>query len=183
MDSHLPPTARFDMVPTMDSTDIPNDAAANVPLTSCPHCAAQMPETAVFCPGCGRSMKIEKPARGKVGAFPENIAGTLAYFTFIPAIVFLLVDPYKGNRFVRFHSLQCLLLCGATILAAIALKLASVVLFIVPVLGPLLMVLVSIVVALAAAVIWLVLVVKAFQGVTFRLPVLGDFAAHYATVL
>jgi len=27
----------------------------NAPLTSCPHCAAQMPETAAFCPGCGRT--------------------------------------------------------------------------------------------------------------------------------
>jgi uncharacterized membrane protein len=52
----------------------------------------------------------------------------------------------------------------------------------IPVLGPLLMVLVSIVVALAAAVIWLVLVVKAFQGFMFRLPVLGEFAVHYAMI-
>jgi uncharacterized membrane protein len=73
-------------------------------------------------------------------------------------------------------------LCGASILAGVALKLASVVLFIIPVLGPLLMVLVSIVVALAAAVIWLVLVVKAFQGFMFRLPVLGEFAVHYAMI-
>jgi uncharacterized membrane protein len=127
-------------------------------------------------------MESEAPARGKVGVLPENIAGAIAYLSFIPAIVFLLLDPYKKNRFVRFHSLQCLLLCGVSILAGVALKLASVVLFIIPVLGPLLMVLVSIVVALAAAVIWLVLVVKAFQGVTFKLPVLGDFAAQQATV-
>jgi uncharacterized membrane protein len=127
-------------------------------------------------------MEMEAPARGTVGVFPENMAGALAYLTFIPAIVFLLLDPYKKNRFVRFHALQCLLLCGVSILAGVALKLASVVLFIIPVLGPLLMVLVSIVVALAAAVIWLVLVVKAFQGVTFKLPVLGDFAAQQAMV-
>jgi uncharacterized membrane protein len=127
-------------------------------------------------------MEVEQPARGKVGPLTENTAGTLAYFTFIPAIVFLVLDPYNKNRFVRFHSLQCLFLCGASILAGVALKLASVVLFIIPVLGPLLMVLVSIVVALAAAVIWLVLVVKAFQGFMFKLPVLGEFAAHYAMV-
>jgi uncharacterized membrane protein len=141
-----------------------------------------MPETAGFCPGCGRSMELDAPARGMVGVLPENIAGALAYITFIPAIVFLLLDPYKKNRFVRFHSLQCLMLCGASILAGVALKLASVVLFIIPVLGPLLMVLVSIVVALAAAVIWLVLVVKALQGVTFKLPVVGDFAAQQAMI-
>jgi uncharacterized membrane protein len=45
-------------------------------------------------------------------------------------------------------------------------------------LGPLLVVLVSTVVALGIFVIWLVLVVKAFQGEMFQLPVLGEFAAQ-----
>jgi len=156
--------------------------ATNAPPTSCPHCSAQMPETAAFCPNCGRPMKLEKAARaeGKVGIFPENIAGAVAYLTFIPAIVFLVLEPYKNNRFVRFHAVQCLLLWGAAIVFAIALKLASVVLLIIPVLGRLLVLLVSMVVALAAFVIWLVLVIKAFQGVMFRLPLLGDVAAPQA---
>lgn len=160
------------MFPTMDPT--------NVPLTSCPHCAAQMPETAAFCPGCGRLMQAESRAQGKVGALSEPIAGALAYFTFIPAIVFLVLEPYKKNRFVRFHSLQCLLLWLAGILLAIALKLAGLLLFIIPVAGPLLVLLLSMVVGLAAVAIWLVLVVKAFQGVTFRLPLLGDFALQHS---
>jgi len=125
-------------------------------------------------------MQTETRAQGKVGPFPENIAGAIAYLTFIPAIVFLLVEPYSKNRFVRFHSVQCLLLGAAAILLAIALKLASVVLFIIPVLGPLLVVLVSTVVALAVIVIWLVLVIKAFQGEMFKLPLLGDLAGQQA---
>ena len=90
------------MVRTMDPT--------SVSLTACPHCAAQMPETAAFCPGCGLPMQAEQRAQGKVGIFSEPIAGALAYLTFIPAVVFLVVAPYKTNRFVRFHSFQCLLL-------------------------------------------------------------------------
>jgi len=170
--THLPHTPRFDMVPTMDPTP--------VQLTSCPHCAAQMPVTAAFCPACGLPRPTETRAQGKVGPFPENIAGSIAYLTFIPAIVFLLVEPYSKNRFVRFHSVQCLSLGAAAILLAIALKLASVVLFIIPVLGPLLVVLVSTVVALAVVVIWLVLVIKAFQGEMFKLPLLGDLAEQQA---
>ena len=158
----------FDMVPTMDEP--------NIPVTSCPKCAAQMPGTAAFCPGCGQTMQPETRARGSVGGLPENIAGVFAYLTFIPAIVFLVLEPFSKNRFVRFHSVQCLLLWAAAILFAIALKLASVVLFIIPVLGPLLVYLVSTVVALAAVVIWFVLVVKAFQGEMFKLPLLGNFA-------
>jgi uncharacterized membrane protein len=160
------------MVATMDET--------NVPLTSCPDCAAQMPETAAFCPGCGRPMQTEARAQGKVGALSEPIAGALAYFTFIPAITFLLLEPYNRNRFVRFHSFQCLLLWGAAVPLAIALKLAGLLLFIIPVLGPLLVVLVSTVVGLGAVVLWLVLVVKAFQGEMFQIPLLGAFAAQQA---
>ena len=152
----------------------------DVPLTSCPHCAAQMPETAAFCPGCGRSMQTEARAQGKVGLFPEPIGGALAYLTFIPAIVFLVLEPYKNNRFVRFHSFQCLLLWGGGFLVAIALKLVGLLLFVIPVLGPLLVVLVSTVVAFGAVAIWLVLVVKAFQGLMFKLPLLGDFADQQA---
>jgi uncharacterized membrane protein len=125
-------------------------------------------------------MQTEARAQGKVGALREPIAGALAYLTFIPAIVFLLLEPYKKNPFVRFHSFQCLLLWGAAILVAIALKLGGMLLFIIPVLGPLLVVLVWTVVGLGAVVIWLVLVVKAFQGLMFRLPLLGDFAAQRA---
>ena len=119
-------------------------------------------------------------AQGRVGGLPENIAGTLAYLTFIPAIIFLLLEPYSKNRFVRFHSVQCLLLCGAAIVLGVALKIVGLVLFIIPVIGHLLVFLISMVVGLAGVVIWLVLVVKALQGEAFKLPLLGDFAEQQA---
>jgi uncharacterized membrane protein len=68
----------------------------------------------------------------------------------------------------------------ATILIAFLLWLASLALFAVPVLGPLLVVLVAAVAALAAIFAWLVLVIKAFQGATYKLPLLGEFAEQYA---
>ena len=127
-------------------------------------------------------MQAAVRAYGKVGVLPENLAGTLAYLTFIPAAVFLLIAPYKKNRFVRFHSIQCLLLCAGSFLVAFALRLGGLLLFVIPVVGPLVLVLVSMFVGLAALVIWLVLVIKAFQGEMFKLPVLGDFAEQHATV-
>jgi uncharacterized membrane protein len=175
---------------------------------SCPDCAAQMPETAAFCPGCGRPMPgamttvapsavtatvipeaatesitaAASPTRaqGTVGFLAESIAGAIAYLTFIPAIVFLIVEPYKNNRFVRFHSIQCLLFCAAAGLTALALKVGGLLLYFIPVVGPLFVVLVSVVVGLAAVAVWLVLVVKALQGEMFKLPVLGDFAEKNA---
>ncbi len=122
-------------------------------------------------------------AQGRVGTLPENIAGALAYLTFIPATFFLAVSPHNRNRFVRFHSLQCLFFTLACLLIGGAIKLASLVLFFIPVLGPLLVVLISVVAALAAIVLWLVLVVKAFQGEMFMLPVLGFLAERQATLI
>jgi len=124
---------------------------------------------------------MQTAAHGRVGVFPENIAGAVAYITFVPAIVFLVAAPYKENRFLRFHSFQCLCLWAAVLVIAIALKLVGFILLIVPVLGHLLVVLMSMVVGLASVVVWLVLIVKALQGEAFKLPVLGEFAEQLAS--
>jgi uncharacterized membrane protein len=145
-----------------------------------------MPETAAFCPNCGRTMPLEEEtevvvrAHGKVGPLSENFAGALAYFTFVPAALFLVWQPFSRNRFVRFHSIQCLLFWLAGFAAAAALKLATLALFFVPVVGPLFVLLSSMVVGLAAVFVWLVLVIKAFQGEMFKLPMLGQFAEQHA---
>lgn len=125
-------------------------------------------------------MLVITRVRGKVGALSESIAGALAYFTIIPAVVFLFLEPYRRNLFVRFHAFQCLLFTAVIILIALTLRLAGYALFVIPVLGPLLVVVVDVVAGLAAVFLWLALVVKALQGEAFSLPVLGDFAQHYA---
>jgi len=78
------------------------------PVQSCPDCAAQMPAAVRFCPGCGRSMQIIARAQGKVGVLSENVAGALAYFTILPAILFLFLEPYRRNLFIRFQGLYAL---------------------------------------------------------------------------
>jgi len=125
-------------------------------------------------------MHAEPPAQGRVGPFPEGLAGGLAYLSFIPAIIFLLVDPYKRNRFVRFHSFQCLFASAVGLVVGLAIRLVGWVLFMIPVVGPLLDFLVVVVAVLAAMFLWFVLTVKAVQGEWFRLPVLGEWADHYA---
>lgn len=148
---------------------------------SCPSCASDMPEIAAFCPGCGRSMTVTPRAQGKVGAFPESIAGALAYFTFIPAIFFLTVEPYRSNHFVRFHSVQCLLFWLASVATASVLRLLGLVISWIPRVGPLFLVLVATVSALAAFLVWVVLIVKALQGEMFQLPWIGALAEERAT--
>jgi uncharacterized membrane protein len=162
----------FDKVPAMDQTQ--------APVQSCPDCGAQMPAGVRFCPGCGRSMQVITRAQGKVGVLSENVAGALAYFTIFPAIFFLFLEPYRKNLFVRFHALQCFLYTAAIVLLAVGLRLANYVLFVIPVLGPFLVVVIDVVAALAAILLWCVLVAKAWRGETFKIPVLGDFAERYA---
>jgi uncharacterized membrane protein len=140
-----------------------------------------MPETAEFCPGCGRAIGTAQRANAAVGALPENVIGALAYCTFIPAIIFLVIEPYSKNRFVRYHSIQCLLFWAALAVIAAAVKVVGFVLALVPIVGQLVVVLIGVVVAIAAFLVWLVLVVKALQGEMFRLPVLGDLAERYAS--
>jgi uncharacterized membrane protein len=77
---------------------------------------------------------------------------------------------------VRFHSFQSIGLWLALSVMGAALRLAGFLLFFIPVVGQLLMLLVSMLVGLGFFVIWLVLLVKALQGQRFKLPVIGDFA-------
>ena len=147
-----------------------------VSLKFCPKCASDMPETAAFCPGCGRTMQDTPPAQGKVGAFPEPVAGALAYFTFIPGLLFLVVEPYRSNSFVRFHSVQGLLFCLATVVMASVLRLLGLIFLWIPRVGPLFLVLIGTVSALAAFLVWMVLIVKALQGAMFQLPWIGALA-------
>jgi len=153
---------------------------ADTQLKSCPHCAAQMPGDAEFCPACGRPTPEPKDARAKAGTVRENVAGALSYVTFLPAILFLFLAPYRNSRFVHFHSLQCLLFWGAAIIVTVALKVVGLIVFMVPMLGPLLVLIIDVLAALAALFIWLVLIVKALQGEMFQLPWVGEFAEQHA---
>lgn len=151
-----------------------------VELKSCPDCAAQMPDSAGFCPGCGRSMQSQLAPDQKVGTLRENLQGALAYLTFIPALVFLLVDRHRRSPFVRFHSVQCLLFWLVSVAAAVLVRLLILLLLYVPAVGPLLAVLLVTIAALASLFLWIVLSVKAFQGEKFGLPVIGTLAEQYS---
>ncbi len=162
-------------------------------MAFCANCGTQLADNVTFCPSCGK-------AQGQAGAGPaaaaqpapqasqppayantpaasaplaENVAGMLAYFTIIPAIVFLLVEPYNRNRFVRFHSFQCLFTAGALIVLHIALSFVAYAL-------PLLMIPVYGLLGLAELALWILLVVKAYQHEMFKLPVVGDMAEKQA---
>ena len=95
----------------------------------------------------------------------ENLAGALTYgLGWITAIAFLLMEP--TNRFVRFHAVQSLLLFGS-------LSIAWFIAMSIPLLGWLVAFLV---IPIGSAVLWLLLMFKAYRGERFKLPFVGEIA-------
>ena len=147
---------------------------------ACPKCAAEMPVDAEFCPACGTSTSPVVRVEGAVGGLPRRLIAALAYFTFVPAVILLFIQPFRSDRFVRFHSFQCLLLTLAALVAALLWKPLAFVLCVVPLLGHLMALLIAMVIAIGLAMIWVVLVAKALQGEFFKLPFLGEYAERLA---
>ena len=150
----------------------------------CTACGAQIPEGAATCPACGRGIASGAatpsavPVATSTGGMSDNVVGALAYVTFIPAIVFLVMQPYNKNRFIRFHSFQSIFFAVAWTVLWIVL---SIVLHI-PFLGWA-TILVWPIIWLGGFILWIVLVLKAYQGQMFKLPGIGDMAEKQANTV
>jgi uncharacterized membrane protein len=100
-----------------------------------------------------------------VSGLDQNVAAALAYLLgWISGVLFLLTEPQ--NRFVRFHAMQ-------STFVFLTLSLACLLLQSIPILGMLIAVFLVIPVS---AVLWLLLMFKAYQGEKFKLPIVGDMA-------
>ena len=98
----------------------------------------------------------------------ENIAGLLCYVVgWISGIIFLLIEP--DNKFVRFHAFQSILVFGI-------LTIAHVLLDWIPVIGGFF----SAVLGILTFILWVVLMVKAYQGTKFMLPWAGTQAEKWS---
>ncbi len=147
----------------------------------CPACGVRMPERSVFCPGCGHSMGTAIHLQAIAGS-RDNILGALAYVTIIPAIVFLLVEPFRRSRFIRFHAFQCIFLVISMLTLGLALKLVFGVLLLVPLFGQLMVLLIPVIISMGCLILWIVLMVKALQGEAFKVPFIGELAERQAKV-
>lgn len=99
------------------------------------------------------------------GGLSQNNAAALAYLTFIPAIIFLVMEPYNKNAFIRFHAFQCI----AFSVVAFAIHL---VLMFIPIIGWA----ISLLLTLVFFILWIMCIMKASKGEWYKLPVIGDFA-------
>jgi uncharacterized membrane protein len=107
----------------------------------------------------------------------DNAAGALAYITIVPAIVFLVLPPYNASSYVRFHAWQSILLNVAAIIIGFAFSFLTVFGWM---LGLYYIYLFTRLIWLAWFIIWLICVLKAVNGVRYKLPVIGDLAEKQA---
>jgi len=106
----------------------------------------------------------------------ENIAGLLCYLLgFVTGIIFYLIE--KENKTVRFHAVQSIVVFGAIFVLNIV---VSTVLVALPVIGWIFVGLISTLISLAALVLWVLLMFKAYKGEKYKLPIAGDLAEKYA---
>ena len=97
-----------------------------------------------------------------------NLAGLLTYlFLFVTGLVFLVLE--KKSSYVRFHAYQ-------STVTFVGLLVVNIVLGFIPLIGNI----ISNVLGLATLALWVLLMVKAFQGERYKLPILGDMAEERA---
>lgn len=101
------------------------------------------------------------------GGLTPNIAGALAYIPII-AIIWLVMEPYNKDKFIRFHSFQSLALAVCTIGLSFLLAVTIIGIFLMPFLG------------LGVFVISVICAIKAFNNDKLSLPVIGDWSAKQA---
>ncbi|MFC1865748.1 DUF4870 domain-containing protein [Chloroflexota bacterium] len=106
---------------------------------------------------------------GSTTGLTENVAGLLCYLVaWITGIIFLVIEP--RNKFVRFHAIQSIIVFGT-------LTVASAMLSWIPFVGAFF----GAVIGITAFVLWLVLMIRAYQGELFKVPIAGNIAGSIIT--
>jgi uncharacterized membrane protein len=92
-----------------------------------------------------------------------NTAALLSYLAgFITGIIFFVIE--KDNKFVKFHAMQSIILFAGSFALQMVFVFIPIFIFLIPILN------------LGVLIVWVILMVKAYQGETFKLPVIGDMA-------
>jgi uncharacterized membrane protein len=112
---------------------------------------------------------MEKKDLGKTSMGMEaNVAALLCYlFGFITGLIFYLVE--KDNKYVRFHAMQSIVVFGG-------LFALNIVVGMIPGINLLMVPLIWV----AELILWIVLMIKAYQGEKIKLPIAGDIAEKNA---
>jgi len=116
---------------------------------------------------------------GSTMGMDQNVAAGLSYIgIFVTGLIFFLME--KQNRLVRFHAMQSIIFSAASLALYLVFWILIVAAAAVLPMISVLLSCVSGLVFLGVFVMWIVLLVNAFQGKSFKLPVIGDYAERYA---
>ena len=98
----------------------------------------------------------------------ENVAGLLSYVLgWITGLVFILIE--KDNKFVRFHAMQSIIVFGSITVVAFIIGF-------IPAIGAV----IALILWILGLVLWIVLMIKAYQGAMYKVPVAGNLAEKWA---
>ena len=97
----------------------------------------------------------------------QNLEGLLCYVLgWVTGIIFFIME--KDNKFIRFHAMQSIIVFGAIFVVDIILSILRV--FV-----PFIWIL-TVLLGIITFILWIVLMMKAYQGQMYKLPIAGDIA-------
>jgi uncharacterized membrane protein len=127
---------------------------------------------------------MQDTGKAALGGIDGNLAALLGYIIWVIALISVIME--KENRFVKFHAIQSLLLHAAAAIAFVALMIVIIILGVIlavaglaPLAGILWLLYMVVVVGYIAVLVYSA--VKAYNGLEFKLPVIGDMAAKWTT--
>jgi uncharacterized membrane protein len=158
-------------------------------MAFCAKCGAQLNAGSGFCGACGAPVSTQSvtttsgaaaaPASAPTvtagSGITDNVAAALSYI-WIVGLIFLLIEPYNKNRFVRFHAFQSIFFGIAWVVLWIGIH---IVFSIMPFIGLLILPLYALL-GLGGFVFWLFLIFKAYSNAQYKIPIIGEIAAKQA---
>jgi uncharacterized membrane protein len=174
-------------------------------MSFCQTCGTSLPDGSPTCTACGATQGAASAPGPIPGAMPgpipgtipaaaplpaagagltPNVAGALAYLVgAITGILFLVIDPFKTDRFVRFHAFQSIFFNLAWIafwilwtIVGLMLGAISHGLFFIIQLP------INLLLFVGGFCLWAYLMYTAYQGKTVQIPVIGALAANQAGI-
>ena len=154
-------------------------------MAFCSSCGTEMTAGGAFCPKCGAAQTggaVAQPAPGTQSGLSENVAGLLCYLIgWITGIIFFLIDK---RPFVRFHAAQSIVVFGGLHVLNIVVGILFGMGFMMHGMGGFgafglgwaLYGLIS----LLAFILWILLMVKAYQHEWFEVPIAGGIAKGFS---
>jgi len=146
-------------------------------MAHCTKCGAVVADNAGFCASCGAPQAGANPAASPAAQsqMDEKLAGLLCYVVgWITGIIFYFIDK---RPYVRFHAAQSIVVFGGLQIVQIVFgTFFGVGMFMTGLAGFSMGWALYSLIGLAAFVLWILLMIKAYQGERFRVPVAADIA-------